>query len=143
MNIHVPSADGRDPYDNMILDVHKGISNIALCSVWMISSYYKIIDYSIPYDRITVTFLVPIPKLISDAAAIYYSLDGDVWLAFIFCLLCLSCLLTVASKLTRVEKKEERSLLQFIFYLIEIATGQGIPYSPSNFFIRHLLIRLV
>lgn len=143
MNINAVSANGSNPFDDLMLEVQKGTYNIALCSMWMILQRYKVCDFSVPYSSSSFTFLVPRPTLLSDAVAIYYSLSGSVWLAFIVCLMLVSCVFAVVSKFVRIEKRDERSLVQFNLYLVDIATGHGSPYFPPNFYIRHLLIRLV
>lgn len=141
MNIHIATTNGSSPYRDMIKSVQNSRSNIALCSIWLIPRHLKVVDMSIPYEEISVNFLVPMSALIDDAAAIYYSLSKEVWLTYTFCLLFLSVFLTAITKSKFNRNDKRKCLTEYMFYLVEIATGHGVHYSPRHAFTRYIFIR--
>lgn len=140
-NIRLGTANSSDPYREVVADVHDGRSDIALCSLWMTPRHMREADLSIPYEQISVRFIVPMPTLIDDVAAIYYSLSTGVWCSFIVCLICLSILLSILLRHKFNANHHKVSLGYCIFYLVDIATGHGSNYPSQKSVIRYILLR--
>lgn len=142
-NVRLGTANSSDPYREVVADVHDGRSDIALCSLWMTPRHAADADISIAYEQISVRFIVPMPTLINDAAAIYYTLSADVWCSFGICLIFLTFFLTVLTKYKLGRNCHKASLGDCFFYLVDVATGHGMSYPTNSSVIRFVLIRFV
>lgn len=127
----------------MVIDINRGKSDVGFCSLWMIERNFKLADLSLPYTITSSTLLVPIPTLIDDAAAIYYSLSRGVWLTYLLCLLLSGILLKVITKNQFNCDERKTTFVEYMFYLIGISTGHCINYWPRDTLIRQILIRFV
>lgn len=143
INIHKVNGSVSAPHRDIINLIQNGQADIGLCSLWLIERHYNSVDLSIPYEEIFVNFLVPMPTLINDAAAIYNSLSMGVWFTLIFCLLLLGVLLTIITKYMLKKAEKRNSLTEYIFYLVGIVTGHVVHYSPQNASMRYLFMRCV
>lgn len=89
------------PYTFIMNDLSMNVSDMAMCSIWLIEKYYKSYDLTTFYDQNCATFLVPKPQKLNEASAIYKALDTSVWLLFLFFFLLSSILLNIISKMEK------------------------------------------
>lgn len=129
------------PYEKMVESVHDGGSNVALASLWLTQERYEIVDMSIPFETISMTFLVPMSTLIDDAEAIYQSLNAEVWFILLICLVFLGVFLATITKIKLKSMDRRKSVGDYMFYLIEIGTGHGTHYVPRHVSIRYIFVR--
>lgn len=141
MVYYTPLTNGSSPHFDMIDWIRDGRADMALCGFWLSSSHQNNADLSVPYEAMTVTMYVPISTLVDDAAAIAYSLSKGVWITFLLSLVVLVIFLMVITK-SKLNKNERRkSTVEYILYLVEIATGHSVSYSPRHSSMRFLFIR--
>lgn len=143
-NMIKPTSDGADPYRLMVDDLTAGVSDIALCRLWMTLRHHTLTDLGVTDDHQYVKFLAPLPTLVDDAAAIYSSLSLGLWITYGVCLTFIGILLTFLTKIDARTGKSNKNLLAHNYlYLISIATNHGIRNLPKRLHIRYILLRLV
>lgn len=141
-NIFVPTPSSTDSIISMVQDLANGVADLSLCRFSLILEQYTQMDMGIAYENHNVKFLVPVPTLIDDAAAIDKSLTAPLWAAFICSLILLGILLTILQKFHENPNKRKPNCAWFesVFYLISIATRHSIKYLPTQMPIRYILL---
>lgn len=123
------------PYLQVMNDLSNRSSDLAMCSIWMLGKYYRNYDLTTFYDQVCTTYLVPKPKKLNEASAIYTALNTSVWLLFLFFFLLSAILLTFISKLEKRLYRRESHYLEFTRALLEtinIATSHSVHRFPNG-----------
>lgn len=118
-------------YWNEVVDeVDDGKSDIALGSLWQsVFSSHNNVFCSYPYTQVCITFLVPKPKLLSDASYVFQPLSLKLWILIIVVMF-ITCLcvriLTLLEQKGNIMRQRQRikhsNTLTLIFYGIRIFT---------------------
>nr|CAD7454156.1 unnamed protein product [Timema tahoe] len=114
-------------YKKLYLDIRKRRSDVALCSLWMTYGRMTVIDMTIPWERLLLTFLVPRPKKLPAGMLICLAWSGDSWRNFLFSLIFFTIVLLMFSKISPGKNLHE-NIVVVIFDIIAISVGN----SPSS-----------
>lgn len=123
------------PYKLIMSDLSNRSSDLAMCSIWLLEKYYESYDLTTFYDQQCATLVVPKPKKLHEATAIYTALNTHVWLLFLSFLLLSSIALNFISKMEKRFYQRESHYVDFTWTLIEtvnVATSHSVHRFPSN-----------
>lgn len=141
-----PTKESPNPWRMTLNDLGNNISDISMCSVWLIELHFHMCDLSEPYDSQCATFVVPKPTLLTQASLIYMPLSYEVWTAFVITLASTIVLLKFFSyagrKLFRNSKYETqfKSMGLATIEVINIVTSHGLKRFPVQLPFKVLII---
>lgn len=121
------------PYTLIMQDLSNKTSDLAMCSIWFLEKYHKNYALTSFYDQLCATFLVPKPKKLNEATAIYKALSPSVWLLFLFFFLLSSVLLNCFSKMEKLLYQRDSQYLDFtraVMETINTATSHSVHRFP-------------
>lgn len=134
-NLRDSSRTNHSPYEVLPNDLLNGTSDMAMCSIWLLEKNYKRFDLTTFYDEMCSTFLVPKPKKLNEAIAIYTALQKYVWMLFLSVLLMSIIALSLITKIERslsIENARQIDLSHAILETIAIVSSLPIYRLPSN-----------
>lgn len=123
------------PYVTIMKDLLNRSSDLSACSIWLVEKHYISYDMTTFYDQTCSTFLVPKPKKLNEATAIYTALSTSVWSLFLCFLLLSSILLNLISKIEKALFQRVSQYTEFsraTLETINIATSHSVHRFPSN-----------
>lgn len=133
-----------DPYIIALNDVRAGVSDLAMCSMWLNYDHYSEHDLTTFFYRQCITFLVPVNKLISEGSTIYISLSIAVWSLYVGSLVIVGL---VVNQLARIYSHFINKQFDTFSYLSEcymdlvnIATSHGIQRFPTSIALKIIVI---
>lgn len=123
------------PYRYVMNDLSNGTSDLAMCSIFILGKNHSRYDFTTFYEQICSTFLVPKPRKLNEATAIYTALSPFVRLLFLFLLVLWSLLLNFISKMEkRLYQRESRytDVTSAVLETINTATSHSVHRFPSQ-----------
>lgn len=132
------------PYSIIMNDLSNRSSDLAMCSIWLLTKYYQSYDLTTFYDQPCLTFLVPKPKKLNEATSIYTALSTNVWMMFLCFFLLSSLLLNFFSKMEKRLFRRHSQYTDFSSALLETintVTSHSVHRFPSSGPVKILLAR--
>lgn len=135
-----------DPHMIALNDVKTGVTDLAICSIWLNYDHYLVHDLTTFFDRQCITFLVPVNTLISEGSTIYISLSAAVWCLYIGSFISVGLVIIQLARIYYRSIHHSREFNTFAYLsecymdLINIATLHGIERFPKSMALKIIVI---
>lgn len=140
------SDEVKEPWTAILQDVKNDNADIAMCLQWLQLHRIQNYDYTTYYDHLCLTMLVPKPRRLNEASAIYLAFNVYVWALFCFFFLLTGLLITIFANIGLnkqftlhdvVFKDFKRTFLE----MINLATSHGVDNEPKQKSVNILITR--
>lgn len=124
-----------NPYVSILNDLSNKSSDMSMCALWLIEDIYKQHDLSTFYEKQCLTLLVPKPRKLHEATAIYTTLERHVWLIFFFFFLLSIVLLNKIAKIEKLLNESDSIFTDFsvtVMETINTATSHSVARFPDD-----------
>lgn len=123
------------PYITIMNDLANQSSDLAMCSIWLMEKYYERYDLTTFYGQLCSTLLVPKPRKLNEASAVYTTLSTFVWILFLCFFLLSTILLNSISRMEKSLYRRESQYIDFTRALMETintVTSHAVYRFPSG-----------
>lgn len=133
-------------WKKVVADVSAKVSDIALCSHWLLPLLSEDIDVTYPYDQVCVTFLVPKPQMLPDITYFFQPLTVELWIFTIFLMFCLSVLVHVVARIyiqMGIPRHQYSDITLSVLDMIQSCVFGNLRYFPRFLRYKYEYLRII